>query len=120
MFALAVVTASVAGCADNSTGTCAAPPSLGIRLTVRDARTGNTLDPVAVVEVVRLATPRDSLVGTTVDAVRITAGQPGTYRVTVDAPGFVRDTREVVVPAESGFCKDLITQNVTVTLRPAS
>ena len=116
IFALLLVCGNLVGsCADDS-GTCPLLPHFGVQLHVQDAVSKVDLDRIAVVTIVRITDPVDSIAGAAGDVVSLTREQPGTYRIRVEAAGYDTYTQQVEVLKSSSACFSVDTQQIVVRL----
>jgi hypothetical protein len=100
---------------------------IGIVLSVRDARTGTSLDSTAIVTVERLTPPQESRTGSIVDVgggnpLSITGEREGRYSVRIGAAGYSLWAQEVRVPSATEACNngDPMSVSVNARLDPAS
>ena len=104
----------ICGCSDNAT-TCAGIGARGLSIKVRDSASQSDLNKSALVKIVRLASPTDSLSGSPEDAVNITTSA-GSYRVQVSVQGYAAQTRSIDVPTSVKPCTDVDTHEVVFDL----
>jgi hypothetical protein len=110
-----MATALLGGCSLFTSSDCVTVGVLGIQVTVVDSRTNQT--PSGTVVTVTDGAYQETL--TRNGAAFIGAGErPGLYTVTVDAPGYVRWTRENVRVVRSESCGYLQPVVLTAALQP--
>ena len=106
----------VSGCSLLTSSDCVSIGVAGIQLSVVDARTSQT--PIGTVVTVADGEYRETLTQTG----RVYVGaveRPGTYSVVVEAPGYMRWTRENVRVVRGGSCSYLQRVTLSSELQPA-
>jgi len=116
---LFVVLVSGSACRTDIT-TCAGVGSLSVIVTVRDSLTRASLDGLARVTIRDLHAPFDSMVGTPSQVSLFAPDRVTTFRVRVEAPGYVPKVTDVVVPASAERCGSNVTQRPTIDLATVS
>jgi hypothetical protein len=76
----------------------------GIVLSIRDARTGASLNDAATVTIERLSAPNESRTGLAWEAASITVERQGLYRVRISSNGYQSWSRDVRVPSAQEAC----------------
>jgi hypothetical protein len=120
MFSIAVM----ASACDRTTEVCAGVGVVGINLHVVSNATGASLDEQAVVKVVSLQAPFDSVVGPLLgngsqgNPLYLTLDRPGRFDVTVDVAGFQRYRQVVTVEKDPAECGSVKVTRVVAELIP--
>ena len=104
-----------AACTENPV-VCAGVGIQGIRLNVVDSISNTDLNPIARATVRTIVGRIDSTYGTVSEAVAITFDVPASYSVSVSAPGYVAQSREITVPRIGNGCIQITTQQATFKL----
>ncbi len=81
-----------------------------------DSISNTDLNPVARATVRTLVGRIDSTFGTVNEAVAITFDVPASYNVSVSAPGYVAQSREITVTRTGNGCTQITTQQGTFQL----
>lgn len=115
LIAVALVTLLASGCSLITSSDCISIGVSGLSITVLDRRTSQT--PSGTVVTVTDGDYRETLtkVG---EVFRGAMERPGSYSITVEAPGYVRWTRENVRVVRSGDCDYLQPVSLLSELQP--
>lgn len=112
---LTIVAVLTSGCSLITTGDCVDVGVSGIRVTVLDQRTRQS--PSGATVTLADGDYRETLIGSG-GVYNGAIERPGTYSITVEAPGFSRWTRDNVRVVRSGRCNYLKSVAVTSDLQP--
>lgn len=114
-FSLTIVAIVSSACSFITKGDCVAVGVSGIRVTVLDQRTRQS--PSGATVTLADGDYRETLMGSG-GVYSGAVERPGTYSITVEAPGYARWTRENVRVVRSGSCDYLKSVAVTSDLQP--